>query len=169
MLDRFLNKINTIDLRSQNIFQAKAIGLGYDNNVWVYDELEAKLKSFRDDGTEASETSDLRQAIDSVPDPVYLADQAGSVYLCDSTHGIYVFDHYGSFQKYIPFPGKQDFSVIDKVLLGRDAKNFYRYQSGVFNILQEPISPRYLPALKILILSSGIYVLKSGMLEVYKK
>jgi hypothetical protein len=104
-----------------------------------------------------------------VPDPVYLADQAGSVYLCDSTHGIYVLDHYGSFQKYIPFPGKEDFSVIDKVLIGRDAKNFYRYQAGLFNILQQPIPAEYLPAVKILVLSSGIYVLKAAGLDVYKK
>ncbi len=41
-LDRFLNIINTIDLRAQNILQAKAVGLAYDNNVWVFDELDAQ-------------------------------------------------------------------------------------------------------------------------------
>ena len=38
VVDRFLNIINIIDLRNLNIFQAKAFGLAYDNNVWVYDE-----------------------------------------------------------------------------------------------------------------------------------
>jgi glutaredoxin-related protein len=33
MLDRFLNVVNTIDLRKQNIFQAKAIGQSYDNKI----------------------------------------------------------------------------------------------------------------------------------------
>ena len=33
-LDRFLNVRNTIDLRRLNIFQAKAVGLSFDNNVW---------------------------------------------------------------------------------------------------------------------------------------
>src|SRR5215204_1345143 len=42
VLDRFLNVVNTIDLRKQNIFQAKAIGQSYDNRVWVYDEVENK-------------------------------------------------------------------------------------------------------------------------------
>ena len=32
-LDRFLNVVNTIDLRKQNIFQAKAIAQSYDNKV----------------------------------------------------------------------------------------------------------------------------------------
>lgn len=44
MLDRFLNVVNTIDLRKQNIFQARAIAQSYDNKIWVYDELENKLK-----------------------------------------------------------------------------------------------------------------------------
>ena len=44
MLDRFLNAVNSIDLRKQNIFQAKAIGQSYDNKIWVYDEMENKLK-----------------------------------------------------------------------------------------------------------------------------
>jgi hypothetical protein len=44
MLDRFLNVVNTIDLRKNGILQAKAIGLSYDNKVWVYDEVENKLK-----------------------------------------------------------------------------------------------------------------------------
>ena len=44
VLDRFLNAVNTIDLRKQNIYQAKAIGQSYDNRIWVYDELENKLK-----------------------------------------------------------------------------------------------------------------------------
>ena len=45
VLDRFLNVVNSIDLRKQNIFQAKAVAQSYDNKVWVYDELENKLKN----------------------------------------------------------------------------------------------------------------------------
>lgn len=44
MLDRFLNSVNSIDLRKQNTLQAKAIGQSYDNKIWVYDEMENKLK-----------------------------------------------------------------------------------------------------------------------------
>ncbi len=42
MLDRFLNAVNSIDLRKQNILQSRAIGQSYDNKIWVYDELENK-------------------------------------------------------------------------------------------------------------------------------
>jgi hypothetical protein len=86
-LDRFLNIINTIDLRAQNILQAKAVGLAYDNNVWVFDELDARLKKIGDDGTLQDQTTDFRQRFDSVPDPLSVLERDGLVYLYDSTKG----------------------------------------------------------------------------------
>src|ERR1700759_3033364 len=83
-LDRFLNIINTIDLRTQNILQAKAVGLAYDNNVWVFDELDAKLKRIGDDGTLVDQTTDFRQLFDTLPDPASIRDREGLVYLYDS-------------------------------------------------------------------------------------
>src|SRR5882724_3195432 len=128
MMDRFLNVVNTIDLRSLNIFQAKAIGLAYDNNVWIYDDQEAKLKRIRDDGSLVNATTDIRQFVDVVPDPSLVADQSGLVYLYDTAKGVYIFDHYGAFQKHLQLTGWKDFSVIEKSLLGRDQHYFFRYQ-----------------------------------------
>lgn len=44
VLDRLLNIRNSIDLRQQNIFQVQALSLSYDNKIWLYDEMENKLK-----------------------------------------------------------------------------------------------------------------------------
>lgn len=167
MVDRFLNIINTIDLRNLNIYQAKAIGLAYDNNVWVYDELEAKLKRIKDDGSLISETTDMRQVVEPVPEPSFIFDQAGFVYLCDSAKGIYIFDRYGAFQKHVVFPGGMDFNVIDKNVLGRNQQYFFRYQQGSPDLQQEPIPAAYLPANKIIIMPNLVYVLKPSRLEIY--
>lgn len=67
MLDRFLNVVNTIDLRKQNIFQAKAIGQSYDNKIWVYDEMENKLKKIDEDGKLLQETPDFRLIFNQSP------------------------------------------------------------------------------------------------------
>jgi len=169
MADRFLNVVNTIDLRNLNIFQAKAIGLAYDNNIWIYDELEAKLKRVRDDGSIVNVTTDIRQFVDVVPEPSIIADQSGLVYLYDTARGLYIFDHYGAFQKHIQLPGWQDFGVIEKSLLGRDEKYFFRYQSGDPGVQQQIIPPAYLPAIKIIIMPGAIYVLKQKGLEIYTR
>ena len=168
-LDRFLNIINTIDLRNQNlnILQAKAVGLAYDNNVWVYDEQEAKLKRIGDDGSLVDQTTDFRQLFDSTPDPAVIRDQGGLVYLYDPAKGVYAFDHYGTLKTHIALPGWLDFDVIDKSIFGRDEKKFYRYQLGTLDMKEEPIPNAYQDALHIRITPSVIYVLKKTGLEIY--
>ncbi|MHA4808350.1 hypothetical protein ACX0G9_09580 [Flavitalea flava] len=168
-LDRFLNIINTIDLRKLNILQAKAVGLSYDNNVWVYDELDAKLKRIGDDGSLVDQTADFRQLFDSAPDPSVISDQGGLVYLYDSVKGVYAFDHYGGLKSHLVLTGWQDFSVIDKSLLGRDRQHFFRYQLGTLDLQEEPIPAGFRDALKIRITPTAIYVLKKTGLEIYVK
>ncbi|MBS1947431.1 MAG: hypothetical protein JST47_06655 [Bacteroidetes bacterium] len=166
-VDRLLNILNTIDLRNLNILQVKAIGLAYDNNIWVYDELNATLKRIRDDGSLADQTTDFRQLFDSVPDPTLVIDQGGLVYLYDINKGVYVFDHYGSFKTKVAIMGWQDFTVIDKNLVGRDELFFYKYQLGGQGIRQQPVPAPYRSAIKIKIMPAAVYVLKKNMLQVY--
>jgi len=168
-LDRFLNLINTIDLRKQNILQAKAIGLAYENNIWVFDELDAMLKRVRDDGTLVDQTTDFRQLFDSVPDPTVIRDRGDLVYLYDPAKGVYIFDHYGTLKQHLDLRGWQDFNVIGKNLLGRDDHRFFRYEPGTLNMLEQPIPPDYQGAIRIDITPTVIYVLKKSGLEVYSR
>ncbi|GGB08188.1 hypothetical protein [Puia dinghuensis] len=168
-LDRFLNIVNTIDLRKLNILQAKAVGLAYDNNVWVFDELDAILKRIGDDGSLVDKTTDFRQLFDSVPDPAVIRDQGGLVYLYDPQKGVYIFDHYGTLKTHLDLRGWQDFDVIDKNMLGHDDHQFYRYQPGTLNMQEEPIPTAYNGAIRIRITPAIIYVLKTTGLEVYSR
>lgn len=168
-LDRFLNIINTIDLRKQNILQAKAIGLAYDNNIWVYDELDAMLKRIGDDGSLVDQTTDFRQLFDSVPDPADIWDKGDLVYLYDPAKGVYIFDHYGTLKTHLDLRGWQDFSVIGKSLLGHDDRRFFRYEPGTLNMLEQPIPAGFQGATRIYITPTVIYVLKKTGLEVYSR
>ena len=168
-LDRFLNIVNTIDLRKLNILQAKAIGLAYDNNVWVFDELDAILKRVGDDGSLVDQTTDFRQLFDTIPDPAVIRDQGGFVYLYDPARGVYIFDHYGTLKTHLDLRGWKDFDVLDKSLLGRDDRQFFRYQPGTLNMQEEPIPPAYAGALRIRITPTVIYVLKRTGLEIYSR
>jgi hypothetical protein len=168
-LDRFLNLINTVDLRKQNILQAKAIGLAYENNIWVFDELDAMLKRVRDDGTLVDQTTDFRQLFDSVPDPTVIRDRGDLVYLYDPAKGVYIFDHYGTLKTHLDIRGWQDFNVIGKNLLGHDDHAFFRYEPGTLDMLEQPIPADYQGAIRIDITPTVIYVLKKTALEVYSR
>jgi hypothetical protein len=168
-LDRFLNIVNTVDLRKQNILQARAVTLAYDNNIWVYDELDAVLKRIGDDGSLVDQTTDFRQLFDSVPEPTIICDQGGLVYLYDPAKGVYIFDHYGTLKTHLDLRGWQDFDVIGKNILGRDDQRLYRYEPGTLNMLEEPIAPAYQGATHIHITPTVLYVLKKTGLEVYTR
>jgi hypothetical protein len=167
ILDRFLNVRSTIDLRRQELFQVKTIGQSYDNNIWVFDELESKLKKVGDDGRVIDQSADFRMIFDSMPSPQYIIDQDKMVYLYDSTKGVYLFDYYGAFKNRIPFLGWSDFTVINKVMYGRDGKFLYRYEPGTLNLQQFPITAGISSARKVVITPQLLYALKDGQIEMY--
>lgn len=169
VLDRFLNMVNTVDLRNLGILEVRAIGIAYDNNAWVYDEQDNKLKRLGDDGSLVDQTTDFRQLFDSVPDPSVIIDQGGLVYLYDSVKGVYVFDHYGGLKAHVALTGWLDFSVIDKFMIGRSRQKFLKYGLNTLDIQEEAVPAYCRDALKIRIMPVAIYVLKDKGLEMYTR
>ena len=167
MLDRLLTRINSIDLRKYNYVQVKCIGLGYDNNIWIYDEVEGKLKRIADDGSLLLETTDIRQLANDVPDPASLTDQGGQVYIFDPELGAYQFDHYGGFHRFIPLKHWDHFAVIENTLVGWNSKEFLKYEMAGGES-RKTIPEAWLPAKKLVIRQNYIYVLKSDGIHVYK-
>jgi hypothetical protein len=168
MLDRFLNNVNSLDLRQLGFYQVTCIGLAYDNNIWVYDALAGKLNKIASDGTLINQTNDIRTFTDSVPNPVLLTDQGGLVYLFDPQKGAFLFDHYGGYAKFIPLKNWRHFSVINKTMLGWNGHEFLKYEDKMYAEEKKRIPGYYLPALKILIMPDYNYVLKADGIHVFK-
>lgn len=134
MLDRFLNSVNSIDLRKQNIFQAKAIGQSYDNKIWVYDELENKLKKVGEDGKLIQETPDFRLLLGAAPSPIKIFDENRYVYVYDSVYGVYVFDYFGALKNNIMIDHWQNFKVAGKYIFGSRSDTLFRYEISTFRL-----------------------------------
>jgi len=168
MLDRFLNNVNSLDLRQLGFYQVTCIGLAYDNNIWVYDALAGKLNKISSDGTLINQTNDIRQYMDSVPNPILLTDQGGLVYLFDPQKGAFIFDHYGGYSKFIPLKNWRHFSVINQTMLGWNGQEFLKFGDKMYTEEKKQIPSYYLPANKILIMPDFLYVLKADGIHVYK-
>jgi hypothetical protein len=167
VLDRLLNVRTTLDLRKLNILQVKAICLSYDNGIWVYDELEAKLKRIADDGSIIDQTGDFRSQLEEAPSPSSIEDNNRLVYLYDSTRGVLVFDYFGTLKNKIPFTGWQDFQVVGKYIVGRKGDLLERYQLATL-LLQERSLPVILKdAAKVRIAIDRLYCLRNGYLYIY--
>ncbi len=133
MLDRLLNIRNSIDLRQQDLFQVHAIGQSYDNKVWVFDELENKLKKIDENGKLLLETPDLRLLVQQVLTPVRIFDENKLVYVYDPLQGVYVFDYYGALKNSILITGWNTLKVVGKYIFGSKGDTLFRYSITDFN------------------------------------
>lgn len=167
ILDRFLGTRATVDLRRSGIFQVKCIAQSYDNNIWIFDELESKLKKIGDDGRVIDQSTDFRMLFDSVPSPGWIIDQDKQLYLYDAGKGVYIFDYYGGFKKRIALTGWTDFAVINRSVFGRNNKFFYRYEPGTLDLKQFPLPPEMMAARKVVFGPAALYMLDENGINVY--
>ena len=170
VLDRLLSVLNIIDLRKQSILQVNAIASSYDNNIWLYDELDSKLKKIDDNGNVLLESTDFRQVFDLVPSPTNIFDRDGQLYLYDAKQGLMVFDYYGGKKNNLQLLNYKDLQVIDKsTISARDSSHIVLYKPATFQMYafnafkdQERFS-------KINFNGKFIYCLsKEGNVEVYE-
>src|SRR5687768_7970465 len=167
LLDKYLNVLTSINLRKQNIFSVTAVTTSYDNNIWLYDEQDSKLKKIDDAGKILLETVEFRLLFDSFPSPVKIIDRDGFVYLYDPKKGMYVFDYYGAFKNKLMFLNWKDFTVAGKTIYGFDDNYFYSYTANSLNLQQYgmPLSFKKYTALKVG--NNKLYLLKDNRLQIY--
>lgn len=130
ILDRLLGLRASLDLRRHSIQQASAIGLSYDNNLWVFDALNNKLKKLDEQGNLLMETADFRTLFNSRFQPTTIIDQNNSVYLYDPAVGVYQFDHFGTFQKKHAITKWQNIAVVGKHIIGIAGNTLVAYNTS---------------------------------------
>ncbi len=168
VLDRFLNTRNTINFRKQNIFSVQSITTSYDNNIWLFDEQDYKLKKIDDDGRLLQETTDFRMLFDSVPSPINLVDKDNFVYLYDTAKGFYIFDYYGAFKNRLPFLNWSNVAVSAKNMYGFSNSKLYSYELQSLT-LKEYQLPGFLAEYSAIKAANGkLYLLKDGGVYIYQ-
>ncbi len=168
VLDRFLNPRNIINLRKQNIFLATSIANSYDNNIWLFDEQEYKLKKMADDGRLLQESTDFRLFFDSVPSVAQLIDQNNFLYLYDTAKGFYIFDYYGAFKNRLPFLHWNNVEVSKNIIYGFDNSFLYSYQLTSLNLKSYTL-PIFFRNCKVIKAVNGkVYLLKPDGVYIYQ-
>lgn len=127
VLDRFLNRRNEINLRQLNIFQANVLCQSYDNNIWIFDELDNTVKKINDQGKIIFTSADFRVLFNNPPLPSYIKDVDGFLYLYDAEKGLYVFDYYGALKNNIQLLHFNNFEVLNK-------ETFVGFKDSVFQV-----------------------------------
>lgn len=167
ILDRLLTQRNAINFRRQNIFSVKAIATSYDNQIWIFDEQDFKLKKIDDEGHVLLESADLRQLKDVAPSPQQIIDSDGLVYLYDPEKGFYIFDYYGAFKNHLPFLHWEDISAGKGTVSGFSENQLHMYTLKSLN-LKNYILPSFSKnRIAITSMNNKLFILNPTGLEIY--
>lgn len=167
VLDRFLSQRSSLDLRKQQVFMPACVANSYDNQLWVFDAQEFKLKKFSDEGTLLQESADLRLIIDSMPAPTQLFDSDNLVYCYDPAKGFFIFDYYGAWKNQLPFKNWQQVFVSGKQLYGIAGSELQAYSIGSLLLRHYPLPESIRNALTVVGRQGRLYVLTEAGVDIY--
>ncbi len=169
VLDRFLNVRSTLDLRKAGILQVSAITQSYDNNIWLFDELDSKIKKVDEAGKLLLESPDFRVLFNEPLQPYKLEDFNKYLYAYDPNIGLLVMDYFGAYRNMIPFTGWKNLHGISKGIVATDDAGLLYYQPGQLELKKLPLPEAFLDAIKIRVYNQFLYVLgKNGRFRIYK-
>ena len=169
MLDRQLTTLNTIDIRQQNLFQVKAIAQSYDNNIWVFDEVDNKLKKIDENGNLLLETPDFRLLFDSSYIPHTIIDMNGLLYLYSARGGWKIFDYYGGLKTQYPALNWRDVQVSDAFLEGHDSTYFYAERPKDLQFFKTKPNLNLANTRKIIQMQNLYYFLTKDGINIYRE
>ncbi len=168
ILDRLLGIRSTIDLNKAGIVQCNAVAQSYDNNIWIYDDLAARVIKMDESGNQLLESADFRVVFDDPPHPYILEDHNKQLYAYDSSRGLVILDYFGAYQKLLSYKHWRNVQAIGKNIVATDEKGLVVLQPDGINTTTYPLSPTLLQVKKIRLQGSRLFVLSAeGALRIY--
>lgn len=167
ILDRMLAIKNELDLRKINLSNVTAIASSADGMIWVYDRFNARLKKVDDQLREIIQSNDLRQELQSVPNPVFATERNWKTYLCDTVKGIYIFDRYGSYVNTLSIYNVQQLQVTGTTLVYKIKDSLYSWDQERIREEKMAIPTNDKNILNALLIREKLYVLYDDELAIY--
>jgi len=168
VLDRLVTKRNTINLRKQQIFYVNAVTLSYDNEMWIFDEEDFRLKKIDEDGKLIQSTADWRMLFDTVPSPVKIIDRDNFVYLYDPAKGFYIFDYYGAFKNRLAFLNWKNIEVNNNTVYGFKDDTLFSYQLRSLQLKEYRLPDFFKKSSSIKAMNGLVYLLNENGLDIYR-
>jgi hypothetical protein len=169
ILDRFLNVRTILNLRTAGYQQVSAIAQSYDNNIWLYDELENMIKKIDEGGNTLTSSPDFRVLFDDPPQPQALHDFNRYLYASDSEKGLVVMDYFGAVKNKISFKGWHNLHSAGNGIVATDSTGLVYFQPGSPVTKNKPLPAWMLSAKKIRVQQDKLYVLDNeGRMGIYR-
>ena len=112
VLDKTLSQVGTHKLFEKGFQGVTAVGITRDNNIWLYDAGDFKLKKINDQAAVIQESEPLNQILDFEVAVTQLVEKNDFIHLNCPQHGVVVFDVYGTYAETYHLPQIGYFQII---------------------------------------------------------
>ena len=166
-LDRTLSETARFELLDLQFFRVPAVAMASDNNIWLYDSEQFKLKKIKNNGEVIAESDDLSLLLSATPNPTFLVEREQQVFVNAPDIGILVFDIFGQYMQTIPITNLDAFQVLENQLLFRENGQLksYHLRSLLTTNIALPGSTHL--AKKIMLRKGKMYVLMEEKVFVF--
>lgn len=168
ILDRMLSQRATLNLRKMQIFAARSAAVSYDNEIWVLDEQDFKLKKINENSQLLLESNDLRLITDIPVRADQIIDHNGYVYLYDRSFGFTILDRYGAFKGTLPFPGMQSLSFTPNAVYGFNHGAMSRLDLNLKISTPVVLPDMFKTATSVRVVNPYLYLLNESGVSVYR-
>ncbi len=169
ILNRTLNVTGQMSLFDLDIQEVKALGMSNDNNIWIYEDMNFRLKKLSRDGRVIQESEDLRVLLQEALQPNFLLERENYVYLNDPDIGIAVFDLFGDYDRIIPIQQLRIFQVLDGQMIYQEGSELVALNPLTLLkkkiVLPETFQER--KGIHVRVQKDRMYVLDDGILYFY--
>ncbi|MBK7689617.1 MAG: hypothetical protein IPJ31_00325 [Bacteroidetes bacterium] len=163
VLDNVLSLKSTIKLNSLGLVNVPCIANSADGSIWVSDPAGLLLKI--NNKPEINFTTSLRNVLEKAIDPLYMTEYDRSLYIVDSTEGIFKFDQFGLFKTRYPFHTRE-LQLFNSYLVYYEAPYLISFNTLTFQE-NKIMLPNVEDIKQVRVERNVLYILGNTSLDIY--
>ncbi|NUN99908.1 MAG: hypothetical protein HUU01_04755 [Saprospiraceae bacterium] len=169
-LDRTLNKTGEWNLLSFGFLNVPIVATAADNQLWLYDGVEQRLKKIGPDGVLLKQSDNLLQLLGFSLQPTCLVDQGNFIFLSDPARGILVFDAQGQYHAAIPLEGVNTFQPghTSDWIYYTQAGALWRYEQNLRSPVRLFVPEPPHPEAQYRLHPHNLFLFNGGVLKLYQ-
>lgn len=123
---------SVVDLSRSGFPQVTLTCMSVQGRIWFFDERELALMRVDGQLHPVANTGRLDQLLPFTPQPTYMEESDGRLYLVDPANGVMVFDLFGTLVRNLPIRGAQRIQVRDGFIWYVENGRLNRYDTRAF-------------------------------------
>lgn len=167
LLDRTLTKTGEYSLYDFDIIEGYSVGISNDNNIWIYDDREFKIKKINREGEILAKSDDLSMILGIGLQPNFILERHNNIYVNDPAIGILQFDVFGTYVKTIPLKNLSEFQILNKQLVYQLEHEVLAFHLQSLVTQKIPLPKSVSAKDKIRMQKDRLYILQNDQLKLY--